>query len=752
MNRKICSMKAFIFSFSFFFLSILSNIAQAAPLTDFQAYGTDTVAGYSSLLTTSRMYPYQDIVFIVKKPDGSEVRIPAKTDQNGVAKRDLYDYHTWISGKFFVSVQLKNSLSPGTATSFTVYPDQVSEEHSMLVANTTLLKADQNDKGYITVHVRDKYNNPLPGHEVKLVSSRTVDMVVPLRMESKTDQSGTITFSVASLEKGISIYSAFDSTANLVLSSRAKIAYLKSASFFDTSMAKKDYVSNVGGDWPEFIPIAEAAESGAVYSFEILNLPQSIQPNQNVSFSVSAKDQNNMKVENYTGTIHFSAEGANSNNVSLPEDYIFKAEDLGEHDFNLGLKFITEGTYTLVVTDLNNQAIKGKKVITVGSGGNVASQNGSQKITVTTPLAGTFSGNVQTISGNAPAGGKLKIFDNDQEIGSMQATAAGTYSFQTPPLSDGLHKLYVVLLDNVQAVQATSDTREIVIDTAPPKVDEIIITPLGSVKPGAVINVKISSEENISQAVIIFNADLIELSSAPNQPGIYSGSMQAPDKPGVYQIDVVLVDQLGNQTTYEKQASVTVKEDSGYVSPPVQPQPVPPSPQPSPGDVSSSANLPPTQVFGVVTYGSDQKITLVWESANDDTKVKNYRIYYGLDPAKLDKVVDTKDASTTWYIPGLKNGVEVYAAVAAVDEKGLESINKSEVVSGIPFKLEVNTSLPDKPTTSLPEDIGNPLLHGASLEEDLPGEVNKSGSELLWFVFGSAGLSFITRKKILRLF
>jgi hypothetical protein len=39
----------------------------------------------------------------------------------------------------------------------------------------------------------------------------------------------------------------------------------------------------------------------------------------------------------------------------------------------------------------------------------------------------------------------------------------------------------------------------------------------------------------------------------------------------------------------------------------------------------------PSQVSGLIAYGSDKRITLVWDAATDDKLVQKYKIYYGAE-------------------------------------------------------------------------------------------------------------------------
>jgi hypothetical protein len=711
----------------------------AANFDSLTAYGVDTIAGYSSLLQTTKTYPNMDVILSVKKPDGSKVLIPAKTDASGVAKIDLYDYHTRRAGTYFVSANFKNSTEAGQVTTFTVYPDEVSSDNSSITASRSIAKTDGKDQVYLSVGLRDQYGNPFVGHVVNVISSRSGDTITAPATNSVTDQNGTVTFTVSASDTGVSIYSAVDVTSGVILSGRAQIAFMSSSS----SMV------DAGGGLGSFIPVAEAATAGSLHHFTFSDIPSSIVPNNNVNFRVTAQDLNNLTVDNYTGTVHFSAEGSNSSNVNLPEDYTFKAEDLGTHLFSLGLSFTTNGTYKIDVTDTANTLMKGVQTVVVGTGGGGTEESTGTKPSITTPSAGSYSNATQTISGNAPSGKTINIFDNSEQIGSVQANSGGVFTFQTSPLSDGKHKIYVVSLAADKSVDGTSDTVEITIDTNPPTVDQIDVTPSSGITPGTVLSVKVMSEENIKQAAVVFNTEIVELTADLTQTGVYTASLQAPAAPGDYPIDVTLVDQLDNEATYKAKATVTVSASGGSVS--TQQTQIsstqetqPTSTETQQTEVILPENLPPTQVFGVVAYGSDKRVTLVWEAATDSGSIDHYRINYGVDPASLDKTVDTKDASVTWYIPGLENGKEYYFAVAAVDDTGLESTTKSDLVSAIPFTLEVTTALPATPTVPLATTGGTPLLHGASVEQMPPNP--GSGPELLWLVVGSGVFSGFSRK------
>jgi hypothetical protein len=714
------------------FLLIMQSVtAFAYDFMPLQAYGVDTIAGYSTLLRSSKTYPNTEIRFTVVKPDGSKVNINTFTDETGVAKLDLYDYHTRNAGRYLVSAAMVNSADQGKASSFMVFPDEVSLEESVITVNKSVVKADGEDKVFMSVNIRDQYGNPFEGHQVNLISSRAEDDINAGQGDNSiTDVNGTANFSVTSPSPGVSVFSAVDTTAGTVLSKRAQIAFLSGDSM----------VKDAGGSLERFIPLASAADAGPLHHFEIEDLPDQIESGDTVDVRVTAKDTNGLTVEDYTGTIHFSVEGG-GDGVSLPSDYTYKADDLGSHLFSLALSFTTDGTYNLEVTDVNNISVKGEKTVVVGGSSGTQTQQGGEKPEIVTPAAGSYSDNVQTVSGKATSGADVKIYDNDQEIGAVQAGSSGSFSYQTQKLADGDHKLYVVILDQNGDVKGTSETVEISIDTKAPEVDEITLDPSTDIKPGTVINVRILSEESLSDSAIIFNQEIAALVESVTEPGVYTAQITAPENAGAYPLDVVLVDELNNEAKYEGKATVNVSEDGGSVEVPVTEETVEVTQEET--QVTETQNNPPTEVFGLIAYGTDKRATLVWEAASDDVNVNHYRIRFGLDPVTMDNVVDTKTAATTWYIPDLQNGKEYYFAVTAVDDEGLESATWSQTVSAIPFTLEVTGELPETPTGAL---AGADALHGASVENIIPPEMSKNGPEVIWLAGLTGLISGIIRK------
>ncbi len=680
----------------------------------------NTVAGYSVTLTSSPYLGNQSMAFYVKKPDGLGTFFSAKTDRNGVAKIDLPQSFTTKAGQYFASVLVNGSQGP--ESSFRVFPGQVSAKKSTVTLNRTVLQNNGNDAANISVKLVDTFGNAYPGHSVTIVSSRYRDMIKNSTPGGVTDKNGVANFTLSANDRGVSTITAIDSTANVVLDERPQVAFLSS----------QQYLADIGGDFNLF-DIAYASDFGALSQFKISDLPANIQVGQNVSFKITALDDLNQTIQNYTGTVHFSAEGDNSNNVSLPEDYTFKAEDLGSHQFSLGLSFTANGTYKILVSDKNDALIKGSYIVNVG---NIApgSQQGSIKPIITSPAAGTFSQNNLAISGSAPASYTVKIFDNGKEMGTVQADNSGKFTYQTIPLIDGQHNIYVVAIDQNQAVKGTSDTIQVTIDTTAPELDEVSLNPTDNVKPGQAIKIDVLSEENLSQAAAVFQNDIIALNSSIDKPGHYIGSVQAPNTPGAYPIDVILVDQLGNQGSFKAKAQVVVTNGDAINS----------ETQTQITQESKPVEGLPGRVSGLISYVGDKKVTLTWNATTSENPVMHYRVYYGNSAANLESYADTKDASTTWYVPNLENGKQYYFAVTAFNNAGESSI-KSDIVSGIPLASEVG-SLP----AATGQIANNQDMHASAADYYSMPEQQAYGPEVLWLLAGS-GIAPAAMKKLRKL-
>ncbi|MFA6305296.1 MAG: hypothetical protein WC651_01020 [Candidatus Gracilibacteria bacterium] len=567
----------------------------------------------------------------------------------------------------------------------------VSATKSVVLPESQTVKIDK-ETAKITVLLADENGNPVSGHDVRLISSSNNDLVVPFFGSSVSGQNGEVVFEATSKENGLTTYIAFDLTSNTVLDAKAKVVY------FDNG----NYLFDDSGN-----------SSGPVSKLKFDNVPATVYAGDSMTFNLTALDAQNQTVTDYKGTVKFSINGSNAFYASLPNDYTFTTNDVGAHAFSLASAFKQAGTYNVEVRDTTTPSVYGEYTFIVlpkgSTSGTTQVIGTTSSITITNPVAGTYSNPLQVISGNAKSGAKLKIFDNDLETGFANADSFGAFTYTTGKLADGEHAIYVVSVDDTDAILDKSATVTFSVDTEAPEVSEIVVTPSNSVTPNTKITIKLTSKETLSKATLSFNGNLYEMTDSGK--GYYETSLNAPSDNGDYPLLFVVLDQLGNESMIDQKTSVKVSAAGS-------------------GDFE---NLPAASLVGdvskVTATAYDRKVTLNWEKpVVGGDSVKNYRVYYGVSPNKLTEAVDTFTNSTTWYIANLQNNVLYYFAIIGVDSKGNTSAHFSNIVSATPNSVVSNVSSPEV-------QMG---LAGGEAVAEMPKDPSQAGPEVIWMVVMSA--------------
>jgi len=323
----------------------------------------DVVAGNQLVIRVEDSEKGKDKVYILSTPSGKEVYLLADGNQIGKQELQIPGSYLTRAGIYGIRVVDKLNLKRVFANAeFKVLAGEVDVLTSVVDAGDNIF--DLNKEETLKVRLVDKYENGVEGSRVKLiVSSKDVEVK---QSSGFTDKDGVINFTLIAKKEGVFTVSALDlSSENLVGESKTIIV----------------------GSGNFGIKKASAQESGSLAKFEIGSLPVNIVPNQNVSFKVRALDRDNNLVQNYVGKVRFFAEGENSSFVNLPKDYEFKEEDLGEHQFNLGLSFSQDGIYKILVSDANDKNKIGEVSVVVNS--NKSKTTGSsviEKVVITQPL------------------------------------------------------------------------------------------------------------------------------------------------------------------------------------------------------------------------------------------------------------------------------------------------------------------------------------------------------------------------------
>ena len=624
---------------------ITNAFAEYLPVA---VYATDTVAGYPSSLKTSLINPNQDVRFVVEKPDGAVVQIPAQADLEGVARADFYGHQTKIAGQYKVAVVYPGSPTSSPQSKFMVYPDQVSATQSTLHSTLSMAEAGK-DSAFVVVTLYDQYRNPVPNHLVKLVSSRSDDKVDALQ-GGVSDNNGRANFKVSSSSAGISVFSAMDVSLNMILQGRSEIVFFQPAAQ-QKSLLSNLFAADIGGDG-EVLP-------GPVDHFDIEGLPSRVKVGDELTMTITARDKDNNVAKNYTGTIIISV--PDDDNATLPSngEYTFKASDLGKFTFNLSLQFSKLGTQTVQVLDKTNFKIAGETKVEVVSKDAVVDQPVSSDVVIKSPVDGAeLSTNLVLISGTGKENINLKVFDNDIKIGDTDTDSDGFFSYEAKNLDNGPHRFYVMTDDS-----KVSKSVNITIDTIAPVINSINSDAEGPVLPGTQITVTVQSEPNLDSAKIRLQGGDQSMAESASQPGTYTATITAPEKDGNFPVDIALTDALGNKGEYANKITLTVQ---------------------APQDKN------PPQVQGLEGTAGDTLVDLTWMPVEDHERpIKNYEISYGTQMDKMDQKIDTQDNSAKWQLRGLTNYTQYFISIKAIDTQGLMSDDASVTIAVTPVKPDL---------------------------------------------------------------
>ncbi len=675
LSRKISLLVVIALTASTIFFSI-SSFAGSTP----KVTATSTVVGYGATFTVSGFDPDREITYLVDAPGGQRFTLRGFTKHDGSAVYHLDDRYVQSAGVYQVQVvDLAAGISSDSA-SFQMFVDTISPDRSQVSVSKSVVFTGSYDFATVDVLLLDTLGNPIRDHFVSIISDRNEDRIKPVKPGVQaTDTRGSISFAITSPKTGIANYTVYDMTSQTPVGTPFIINYVSRPA---SSLYQASLLTAVGG------------EAGPAYSLSFEQLSPSVQVNQPVDFTITAYDTQSIVATGYTGTVHFTALGDNGVYASLPKDYTYTASDLGTHTFPLSLQFQQEGVYQLEVRDIAKPTLSGTTVVVVKGGVTTAPKNGV--VTIVAPSPGSYSTNIQSISGIAPAGKDVKIFDGAEEVGTSVSNLKGEFEFATQPLADGPHEFSAVVVDQKGAVLGSSQKVSVMIDTSPPKVENVQLLPGYTVTIGELIQIQMNSEQHLKKLVLDLEGVLTELMEDQTEPGVYRGSFVAPETAGDYSLKFVMTDALNNETTFTHPTFLTV---------------------------GGSASGTLKAVGQVNALPEMYKVTLSWsDAANPVGSVKQYRIYYGSSPTQLSQYADTKGPVKSWYIPNLQNGITYYFGVVAVDMSGNLGAGGTLVVATPNDPKNLKAGLPAADT----------LL-------DTPGVQGETGPEVFWLVPLSIG-------------
>ena len=654
-------------------LSVFGLIKALSPFEEVRMSALAEVEAGQNALLTLQAEPDSSLVFELQLVNGLTKEYELRTDEDGLAQLELPGTDLETAGSYTLAAGYKSMrMELSTTQTFEVLAAEADLTHSRISFSSNVLEPGQSS--VMSVLLEDAFGNPVEGHQISIVPDSSA--VEVFTSEFGTNEKGQMNFSVLGNGDGVVQLNIFDSTLGKTILGPTQLALRGGPAVNDSVML---------------------AESGPVDSFVISGLENQSAPGEDLSITVKAIDEEGFTVTDYTGTIRFSS---SDDQASLPNDYTFLAEDQGEHDFSLGVKFVTPGDQTLTATDIENVRVNGEADTEVVNDSETSTDYGSDFETsdfsregdfeLISPASGSYSSNTVEVQGEAEYGNTAFIFVNGEEAGEADIEFDNSFSYTLQDLEDGDYVLYVEIRDDSDTVIESSSSETITIDTLAPTLVSISVSPDTAVEAGTSVTVVVLSESDLDEASVLFEDEVYTMEETTTS-GKYEVTLVAPDTEGEYAMDVLLVDALENEVQYRDQATLKVG--------PVEETPVEETP---PTVVESSVGT----VTNVTAKGGVELVALSWDAPESALAIAYYRVYYGPSPSALFALSETSDSSTNWTIPELMANELYYFAVTAVDIEGTES-EPGEAVLGVPEEDTTQTApAPTYPVaTNLTTDV-----------------------------------------------
>lgn len=617
---------------------ILQAIALCTLLVPLQALsmGTldahDTIAGMGETVQVSGLDGNATTLFVIS-PRGKELDLPAAPDMNGQALVHVPEDFTQVAGTYRLFLGT-DQTKLGTEGSFTVLPEQIDAHVSTVQTDTLLIKPNGSDEAVVTVTLKDKFGNPLPGRPVKL-NARPQDTVTPL--SNQTDAQGQQKFSVRTRTAGTIGVHAIDQLTTTLLDASAQI----------------DAGTNGGAQGNDSAPVAHTdslladllpSTTQTLDHFQIDLDPVSPKQKDFVKLiTITAEDAQGNVVTTYDRQVDIyvstdpsavlPAAFATPDNPNPHGKVTFDPKRKGVANIQWGLSFSQAGQQTVVVDD--GKGVHSEKTVTVIPA-EVAGP--TRLITVSAPAEGAkVKGNQVVIQGSASPDINFHV-DGTGITPAPEGKTGDDGSFSvTVPLDAGASD-YALQLVNDENAGEKSDTLHLVRDTTPPSID-VTLSPANPGQ-GDQVTAEVKSDPGLASVTLSVDDQQYSLTEATDAPGTYRVMFPAPN-PGTHPVHATVSDSAGNTAT--KDTSLTV-------------------------------GLPPVKNLKV-TSTKPYEADLAWDTYNNWNPADptgSAVVYVGTGSSNFTRSFDTHSQANSAAVTGLKPG-QTYYFMVTVKQSGQES-------------------------------------------------------------------------------
>lgn len=630
-------------------LATLLSIGLLFPSSAFAVtlQADDTVAGLGTDIDITDATSGEKFTVVITPPLGTELVTDVQVGSNGTAHLSIPGSETEVAGTYQVSLE-KNAAATGDSARFEVLADATHGASSSITTDTTYLLSDGADAAKVTVILRDRYGNALAGRPVKLISSRSQDIVQAVTTE--TNDLGEQVFTVRSQLTGTITLRALDFISGEILAKEVQIDV--GSSYSQPAMGGND--RNLYGPGASnttttnFFGSNLRAQTnyGPVAGF-VITAPRNLNVNEDATIRITAVDADGNRVEDYTGTVLLSSTDPNAFlpiNGQIP----FRDQDFGEKQLTLGLRFRTADEHELHAIDASNTSITGFTTISVSG----SSQNGNAKlIQIDEPKDNTVLNQPKlTITGTTEPFVNL-IVTGGIEDAKGETDINGEFSITVElDVEKAEHTLRVRddsgLLD--------SGNIDVELDTVPPEILSIHVSPENPTE-GTDALIVVETDSTVAAFTAKLDGETIDMNTAPGKPNTYQALIEAPQA-GSHELRISVIDEAQNEVTETYIMKTSLK------------------------------GLP--KVTGVEATTEGDVIDLQWDAITAE-EVDAYRIYVGQSPTDFEFHLDSNYATTAAQIAGLQPGTEYYFSVTGLKGER-ESEQKSDVVKAVVFGIRLD--------------------------------------------------------------
>lgn len=618
----------------------------------------DTIAGYGNDIEIQNLGVDESVTLSILSPNGKIFKETYRSTNASTMQVSIPEEETTVSGEYSVQL-LRNEENIGERYTFEVYPDTTSAIDSLITSNTISVALNREET--IVVTLSDSYGNPVEGHDVSLISSRSEDTITPKGNE-KTSSNGQVRFSISSSKEGSSSFSAIDITDGVTLSKRKNIL------FYDSGETLADVGNESSSEIEKEDSGSELFSQAAKFS---VDFPNEVFANSDENYiTVTVLDSEDRIVKDYEESIIIRV--PSDANAQLPGNdgvYTFSQADQGAFTFPRSIIFSSEGEHVIEVFKYNLQTqevnvnIYGSKTTTVKEKSTTIPGPTSEVIEVLSPSNNSeFSSSELTIRGKGLPDTDITLFVDDIPKETISVGSTGVFALTVDSLSDGRHSVYAV------QNEGNKEQSKIVFfttDASLPEFKKATFSPEKTEKKG-VISLSVEAEPKLKTVEAFWGTNSEFLKE--KKEGIYELDFAAPDEVGTYPIKIVLIDSLSNRTTKTLETKLEIVDQNAS------------------GEVELTAEF----------NASTNKIDLSWNASNMVAEPILYIIQSGTNKNDLQKTKSIAANKSTTSLEVQSYGNEYFFSIVPIMGNGEEGV-QSNIISITPVE-PTPTPAPETPT------------------------------------------------------